>query len=160
MCESGRVRQLAVTGLQIPHCQRLQAGASLVSSINRVLRNLASENQKAMGQGSMYDKLGLLNGQGWHRPNPWYTPSVPGMGGLPHPSAYSPAASAQPPPHHHHHHHHHLMPEKKSAKTGDREKSKGGNHLHLILLFSSLFGLLVGRHGLQPCTVTLGVEIP
>ncbi|KAK3778430.1 hypothetical protein RRG08_014057 [Elysia crispata] len=92
---------------------RILSCQDMVSSINRVLRNLASENQKAMGQGSMYDKLGLLNGQGWHRPNPWYTPSVPTMGGLPHPSAYSPAASAQPPPHHHHHHHHHLMPEKK-----------------------------------------------
>nr|CAA64847.1 Pax6-like protein [Lineus sanguineus] len=34
-----------------------------VSSINRVLRNLASENQKQLGQSSMYDKLGLLNGQ-------------------------------------------------------------------------------------------------
>jgi len=47
-----------------------------VSSINRVLRNLATENQKVMGQGSMYDKLGLLNGQAWARPNPWY----PNMG--------------------------------------------------------------------------------
>ncbi|KAK7099146.1 paired box protein Pax-6-like [Littorina saxatilis] len=63
-----------------------------VSSINRVLRNLASENQKVMGQGSMYDKLGLLNGQGWPRHNPWYSPAVP-MSGLAHPSAY-------PPPHH------------------------------------------------------------
>ncbi|RUS89885.1 hypothetical protein EGW08_002326 [Elysia chlorotica] len=103
-----------------------------VSSINRVLRNLASENQKAMGQGSMYDKLGLLNGQGWHRPNPWYSPSVPPMGGLPHPSAYSPAASAQPPPHHHHHHHHHhLMAEKKSesgaaGSTGSQSDGQAG----------------------------------
>ncbi|CAH1785260.1 unnamed protein product [Owenia fusiformis] len=54
-----------------------------VSSINRVLRNLASENQKVLGQGSMYDKLGLLNGQVWPRPNPWYsTPqaTMPGLG--------------------------------------------------------------------------------
>ncbi|KAL5007849.1 hypothetical protein ScPMuIL_016655 [Solemya velum] len=53
-----------------------------VSSINRVLRSLACENQKVMGQGTMYDKLGLLNGQGWPRPNPWYSPnvSVPGIG--------------------------------------------------------------------------------
>lgn len=43
-----------------------------VSSINRVLRNLATENQKVIGQGSMYDKLGLLNGQAWARPSPWY----------------------------------------------------------------------------------------
>ncbi|XP_025087240.1 paired box protein Pax-6-like [Pomacea canaliculata] len=64
-----------------------------VSSINRVLRNLAAENQKVMGQSSMYDKLGLLNGQGWPRHNPWYTPSV-SMPGLAHPSAYPPA---QPP---------------------------------------------------------------
>lgn len=47
-----------------------------MSSINRVLRNLATENQKVIGQGSMYDKLGLLNGQAWARPNPWY----PNMG--------------------------------------------------------------------------------
>ncbi|KAL8566882.1 hypothetical protein ACOMHN_008739 [Nucella lapillus] len=64
-----------------------------VSSINRVLRNLAAENQKVMGQGSMYDKLGLLNGQGWPRHNPWYSPSV-SMSGLAHPSAYPPAQAS------------------------------------------------------------------
>ncbi|XP_076471847.1 paired box protein Pax-6-like isoform X2 [Babylonia areolata] len=64
-----------------------------VSSINRVLRNLAAENQKVMGQGSMYDKLGLLNGQGWPRHNPWYSPSV-SMAGLAHPSAYPPAQAS------------------------------------------------------------------
>ena len=65
-----------------------------VSSINRVLRNLATENQKGiMGQGSMYDKLGLLNGQAWARPNPWYTPNVgmPGIG--------APAYHQSPPNH-------------------------------------------------------------
>ncbi|BFZ15535.1 hypothetical protein BsWGS_18574 [Bradybaena similaris] len=59
-----------------------------VSSINRVLRNLVSEKQKIMGQGFMYDKLGLLNGQGWARPNPWYAPAVGGIGGLAHPAGY------------------------------------------------------------------------
>eukprot|EP00105_Crassostrea_gigas_P016061 XP_011433289.1 PREDICTED: paired box protein Pax-6 isoform X2 [Crassostrea gigas] len=58
-----------------------------VSSINRVLRNLASENQKVMGQGAMYDKLGLLNGQNWPRTNPWYATNM-GVPGLP-PSAYT-----------------------------------------------------------------------
>ena len=54
-----------------------------VSSINRVLRNLASENQKQLGQASMYDKLGLLNGQAWPRPSPWYSPHQSAMPGLP-----------------------------------------------------------------------------
>lgn len=60
-----------------------------VSSINRVLRNLASENQKVLGQGTtMYDKLGLLNGQAWPRPNPWYAPNA-SMAGLSAPSSYT-----------------------------------------------------------------------
>ncbi|KAK3102662.1 hypothetical protein FSP39_012980 [Pinctada imbricata] len=59
-----------------------------VSSINRVLRNLSSENQKIMGQGAMYDKLGLLNGQTWPRANPWY-PTNMGMPGLPPHTAYT-----------------------------------------------------------------------
>lgn len=59
-----------------------------VSSINRVLRNLASENQKFMGQSAMYDKLGLINGQAWHRPNPWYASNMHGMPGIHTPSVY------------------------------------------------------------------------
>ena len=69
-----------------------------VSSINRVLRNLASETQKnPLGaQGVMYDKLGLLNGQAWPRHNPWYAPNAaaaamtPGLVNSPY--------SAPPPP--------------------------------------------------------------
>ncbi|KAK3580903.1 hypothetical protein CHS0354_008190 [Potamilus streckersoni] len=57
-----------------------------VSSINRVLRTLASDSQKMVGApGSMYEKLGLLNGQ-WARPNPWYTPPNVSMSGLGGPS--------------------------------------------------------------------------
>ncbi|XP_041366425.1 paired box protein Pax-6-like isoform X2 [Gigantopelta aegis] len=74
-----------------------------VSSINRVLRNLSSENQKVMGQGTMYDKLGLLNGQGWPRANPWYTPSPVMHGGLGGPSAYSVHQGSSP-----------MIPEKKN----------------------------------------------
>ncbi|XP_064634856.1 paired box protein Pax-6-like isoform X3 [Lineus longissimus] len=67
-----------------------------VSSINRVLRNLASENQKQLGQSSMYDKLGLLNGQAWPRPNPWYAPNThPAMTGL---TAHHPQYPPQPQP--------------------------------------------------------------
>nr|ALS19770.1 pax6 [Novocrania anomala] len=51
-----------------------------VSSINRVLRNLASDNQKPMLPNAMYDKLGMQNGLAWPRPNPWYAPN-PGLTG-------------------------------------------------------------------------------
>lgn len=72
-----------------------------VSSINRVLRNLASESQKnQLNQTSMYDKLGLLNGQAWPRANPWYTPNA-GMPGLGVPqSGYAPPPTASPPVNH------------------------------------------------------------
>ena len=56
-----------------------------VSSINRVLRNLASTSQKNEFNPYM-DKFGLLNGQGWPRPNPWYANPVPTM----HPLGYNP----------------------------------------------------------------------
>ena len=73
-----------------------------VSSINRVLRSLASEEQKSqLTQNSMYDKLGFLNGQAWARPNPWYTHNAPmaglGMGTPGYPGHHTPI----PPPAHH-----------------------------------------------------------
>nr|QFU47189.1 Pax6 [Antalis entalis] len=67
-----------------------------VSSINRVLRNLANDNQKMMGQGTMYDKLGILNGQAWPR-NPWYSTN-PSMHGLGAPAPYhTPTPHSTPP---------------------------------------------------------------
>ena len=48
-----------------------------VSSINRVLRNLTTDTQKSpLCQSPIYDKFGLLNGQSWPRPSPWYTPGA------------------------------------------------------------------------------------
>ena len=79
-----------------------------VSSINRVLRNLATETQKnPLGaQGMMYDKLGLLNGQAWPRHNPWYAPNaaVPGLMNSP----YTPPSNPPPPKKEGKHHPPHL----------------------------------------------------
>ena len=74
-----------------------------MSSINRVLRSLASENQKSqLTQNSMYDKLGFLNGQAWARPNPWYAPNNPmGLGMNPaayHTPHHTPIAAPHPEP--------------------------------------------------------------
>nr|ADE59459.1 paired box protein 6 [Metacrinus rotundus] len=63
-----------------------------VSSINRVLRNLAAEKNH-MGHDPMFDKLRMINGQ-WPRPpaNPWYTPhqGMPGQMGQMNPEAVFP----------------------------------------------------------------------
>nr|ARO85858.1 pax6 [Schizocardium californicum] len=47
-----------------------------VSSINRVLRNLAAEKNNGMGE-PVFDKLRLLNGQTWPRTGHWYPTAPP-----------------------------------------------------------------------------------
>lgn len=48
-----------------------------------MLRNLAAQKEQAQvqAQDAVYDKLRMLNGQGWPRPNPWY-PGGTTFGGI------------------------------------------------------------------------------
>ncbi|XP_048710549.1 paired box protein Pax-6 isoform X9 [Lepidochelys kempii] len=79
-CDISRILQThADAKVQVLDNQNVSNGC--VSSINRVLRNLASEKQQ-MGADGMYDKLRMLNGQTgtWGTRPGWYPgTSVPGQ---------------------------------------------------------------------------------
>ncbi|XP_033265781.1 paired box protein Pax-6 isoform X4 [Orcinus orca] len=79
-CDISRILQThADAKVQVLDNQNVSNGC--VSSINRVLRNLASEKQQ-MGADGMYDKLRMLNGQtgSWGTRPGWYPgTSVPGQ---------------------------------------------------------------------------------
>ncbi|XP_028733703.1 paired box protein Pax-6 isoform X4 [Peromyscus leucopus] len=79
-CDISRILQThADAKVQVLDNENVSNGC--VSSINRVLRNLASEKQQ-MGADGMYDKLRMLNGQtgSWGTRPGWYPgTSVPGQ---------------------------------------------------------------------------------
>ncbi|XP_078077434.1 paired box protein Pax-6 isoform X7 [Mustelus asterias] len=79
-CDISRILQThADAKVQVVDNRKVSNGC--VSSINRVLRNLASEKQQ-MGADGMYDKLRMLNGQtgAWGTRPGWYPgSSVPGQ---------------------------------------------------------------------------------
>ncbi|XP_069770454.1 paired box protein Pax-6 isoform X5 [Narcine bancroftii] len=78
-CDISRILQTH-TDAKVQVVDNRKVSNGCVSSINRVLRNLASEKQQ-MGADGMYDKLRMLNGQtgAWGTRPGWYPgSSVPG----------------------------------------------------------------------------------
>ncbi|XP_040265400.1 paired box protein Pax-6 isoform X7 [Bufo bufo] len=79
-CDISRILQ-SHADAKVPVLDSQNVSNGCVSSINRVLRNLASEKQQ-MGADGMYDKLRMLNGQTgtWGTRPGWYPgTSVPGQ---------------------------------------------------------------------------------